>query len=440
MASKQNDTEIVEAVSSVEFSFIEDDKKSKIPVDGRPSTKAITDTDESSKDKKQGTKSFFLLVTLASTIIFAGSLLMAFLLMKSRQSSDVSSVAVTPESPASPPKNNTQPSPTENDTNETDVNEYPVGEPAFLPSSTPNQNTSVVVTLSPVVSPVLPSPVLIVTEPTASPSSISPIVFYAFGDIPYSAAEAVGLEAMMDNVPLDADFVIHVGDIRLARDSAPCLRSEYESVRDLFLRSHAPVLLAIGDNEWNDCPNIEEGYDLWLQTFYNFEKEWSNSPSLQRWTKYPEVFHFVMRDVLFICLNLVGGLVHDVDEWFTRLEYQYNSTRSLILEYETKYGDAAKVIIIGHCDPSVDHRTFFNPFSTFVNEELQNRIPIMYLNGDKHEWDLSYDYMGAPSLMRLMVVGGSKEGPIRIEINPQELSNDPRVAFGVLRDSYSFAR
>jgi hypothetical protein len=435
MASKLNDTEIIEAVSSsVEFSFIEDEKNNKIPLDDRQ--KAITDGDESSTDKKQGTKRFFLMVTLASTIIFAGSLLMAFLLMKDSQSSDVSSVAVTPESP--PPKNNPLPTPTENDTNETSVDEYPVGEPAFLPSATPVQNTSVVVTLSPVVSPVLPSPVLI--EPSASPSTISPIVFYAFGDIPYSAAEAVGLEAMMDHVPLDADFVVHVGDIRLARDSAPCLRSEYEAVRDLFLRSHAPVLLAMGDNEWNDCPNIDEGYKLWIQTFGTFEDEWPTSPSLQRWVKYPEAFHFVMRDVLFICLNLVGGLVHDVDEWFTRLEYQYNSTRSLILEYEAKYGDVAKVVIIGHCDPSVDHRAFFKPFSTFVNEELQNRIPIMYLNGDKHEWDLSYDYMGAPSFMRLMVVGGSKEGPIRIEINPQELSNDPRIAFGVLRDSYSFER
>ncbi|GAX26273.1 hypothetical protein FisN_16Lh104 [Fistulifera solaris] len=437
MASKLKDTEMIEAVSSsVEFSFIEDDKNNEIPLDNRQ--KAITDDDESTTDKKQGTKRFFLMVALASTIVFAGSLLMAFLLMKNSPGSDVSSVAVTPESP--PPKSNTQPTPTENGTNETDVDEYPVGVPAFLPSATPVQNTSAVVTLSPVVSPVLPSPVLIVSAPSASPLSMTPIVFYAFGDIPYSAAEAIGLEAMMDNVPLDADFLVHVGDIRLARDSAPCLRSEYESVRDLFLRSHAPVLLAMGDNEWNDCPNIDEGYDLWLQTFYNFEQEWANRPSLQRWTKYPEVFHFVMREVLFICLNLVGGLVHDVDEWSTRLEYQYNSTRDLILEYDAKYGDAAKVVIIGHCDPSVDHRAFFNPFSTFVNEELQNRIPIMYLNGDKHEWDLSYDYMGAPSLMRLMVVGSSKEGPIRIEINPQELSNDPRIAFGVLRDSYSFAR
>lgn len=132
--------------------------------------------------------------------------------------------------------------------------------------------------------------------------------------------------------------------------------------------------------------------------------------------------------------------MHDVEEWRTRLEYQYNSTRTLILEYAAQYAAAAKVIIVGHCDPTVDHRQFFNPFKRFVNDELENRVPVMYINGDKHVWNLSYDYLGVPGLMRVMVVGGSREGPVRIEINPLEVTSDPRLAFDVQRDSYTFER
>lgn len=439
MAPGNTENEGIEADSTFEISFLEDDKDNNVPQDDRKPAKVLADPDENAAEKKKTTRRFFLYVSLASLLVFSLSLLMAFLLIKKSQSPSVALSAADPESSVPPVANTTTPAtPTTNTApSETDV--YPAGVPVFSPSAALIPS-STAAPFSPLVSPMRSPAVPLAPAPTASPTSMAPIIIYALGDIPYSAAEAAGLEAIMDNVPLDADFVIHVGDIREAGEGLPCTRGEYEAVRDLFRRSHAPVLLAMGDNEWNDCPNIEEGYRIWMTTFFAFEREWPTSPKVQRWDKYPEAFHFVMRNVLFIGLNLVGGLVHDVDEWNTRLAYQYDSTRSLILEYAEKFGEAAKVVIIGHCDPTVHHQDFFQPFMNFVNNELQNRIPIMYLNGDKHEWDLSYDYLGAPSLVRLMVVGGSKEGPLRIEINPLEDTTDPRRAFSVQRNAYAFGR
>jgi hypothetical protein len=57
-----------------------------------------------------------------------------------------------------------------------------------------------------------------------------PIVFYVLGDIPYNAEEAALLDSHMLNIPDDADFVVHVGDIRSARQKDDCTAEEFNNV------------------------------------------------------------------------------------------------------------------------------------------------------------------------------------------------------------------
>ena len=70
--------------------------------------------------------------------------------------------------------------------------------------------------------------------------------FYAIGDVPYTRAEANELNVQIANVPQDAEFVIHVGDIRTAKAGNLCTLHEYHHVAGILNQSHAPVFIVLG--------------------------------------------------------------------------------------------------------------------------------------------------------------------------------------------------
>jgi len=71
--------------------------------------------------------------------------------------------------------------------------------------------------------------------------------FYAIGDVPYSPREAEELQVQIDQLEDDAEFVIHVGDIREGKDSKrPCTMEEFHAVADILNKSHAPVFIIFG--------------------------------------------------------------------------------------------------------------------------------------------------------------------------------------------------
>ena len=70
--------------------------------------------------------------------------------------------------------------------------------------------------------------------------------FYAIGDVPYTRAEAKDLKVQIANIPQDAEFVIHVGDIRTAKAGNLCTLHEYHNVAAILNQSHAPVFIILG--------------------------------------------------------------------------------------------------------------------------------------------------------------------------------------------------
>lgn len=265
---------------------------------------------------------------------------------------------------------------------------------------------------------------------------ITELIIYATGDVPYSEAEVVGLKKQINRLPQDADLVLHVGDIRRGT-TTPCPVSDYELVHGILNQSLAPLLMVVGDNEWNDCTNSDEAYTYFHQYFATIEQHWSDLAALvQRDTIYPEFFSFVQRGVLIIGLNLVGGQVHNSTEWQTRLTYQSNQVQEIILEYWNQTGDAAKVIVTGHADPKLRHDGFFIPFQNFIATTLNNQVPILYLNGDSHRYTHETNFLNQTSLLRVMVQGGIVEAPLRIQVNLNVISQNPTEVFTVVRDAY----
>lgn len=132
----------------------------------------------------------------------------------------------------------------------------PSPEPTFPPTNRPTNWPTTKPTVSPTDSPTK----LTTNEPTGRPTTAAPtgeIVvgvqdssnearFYAIGDVPYTTGEATVLEEQINKLPSDAEFLIHVGDIRSARDGRPCAIEEYHNVASILNQSHTPVFMVMG--------------------------------------------------------------------------------------------------------------------------------------------------------------------------------------------------
>jgi hypothetical protein len=257
--------------------------------------------------------------------------------------------------------------------------------------------------------------------PSSVPTSLfeaSTTTFYAIGDVPYDDLQASQLTVQMQNIPSNADFVIHVGDLRNASDDMPCRLDEFERVASILSLSKVPVFVVLGDNDWNDCPNHEEGLQFWKREFLFFESRyWNHTFNISRLEGYDATFSFRHKRSLFIGLNLVGGKVLDQSEWHVRLRSQYNWTADLIREYRDDIWPATgRVVIMAHADPTSDHDEYFDPLRAFVQSELGDTLPILYLHGDKHKWKYQDSYLDQSYLLRIMVTGGSSEPPLKLTV------------------------
>ena len=152
----------------------------------------------------------------------------------------------------------------------------PTGLPTSFLTALPTEPLS---TRSPTSKPVavsttsMPAPISRTNTPTKSSAQFPTVAqiatFYVIGDVPYNNSQAQDLKVQMQQIPSDAEFVVHVGDIRFAGVDLPCQRQEYTSVASTMRLSppNAPVFMLLGDNDYNDCPNPEEGLSFGKTNF-----------------------------------------------------------------------------------------------------------------------------------------------------------------------------
>ena len=241
------------------------------------------------------------------------------------------------------------------------------------------------------------------------------VTFAAMGDVPYAPEEDVLLPRQIEELPMEAAFVVHLGDIKTGR--SPCDETVYAKVAGMLARSRAPLFIIPGDNEWNDCPDPEDAWRLWEKYFQRFDERWTNRPAVFRQLEREENFSFVQGGVLFLGLNLVGGRVQDEAEWRRRhaenLDWMQRNLR--------RFGShVSAMIVFGHANPQRRHDDFFG---LFVEEARAFEKPILYLHGDGHRWihDRPFD---ARNILRVQVDQGGSAPPILIRV-----SDDPEEPF-----------
>ena len=247
------------------------------------------------------------------------------------------------------------------------------------------------------------------------------VIFYVVADSPYYPADARRLRKQMQTMPSDAEFVLHLGDIRSAATGARCVPSDYNKVANILKQSFAPVFLVLGDNDWNDCPNPAQGLKYWNRNFLNlWDRFWTPRFNVAHMQAYPQNYYWVWKGTLFVGLDLPGSdYIFDLQTWNEQLAAEGNWTIEIIREYRVQMnnqGLVGQVVLFAQANPTQWHQPFFKPLVNFIQKELKNQMPILYMNGDTHVWNYTPNFMGQKSFLRINLTGETINPPLKMMI------------------------
>jgi hypothetical protein len=233
------------------------------------------------------------------------------------------------------------------------------------------------------------------------------LVFSAMGDVPYTPLEYVLLPQQIADLPTESAFVVHLGDIKTGQ--VPCNETIYETVAGILAKSKPRLFIIPGDNEWNDCANPADGWTLWQKYFRRFDEKWKPEFAVHRQVERDENFSFVISEVLFIGLNIVGGRVHDAEEWKQRHGQNLAWTQQNL---ERHGATVRAAVIFGHALPVKVHDDYFNGL---CDAAIKFDKPMLYLHGDGHKWIHDYPF-AAKNILRIQVDQGGIAPPIKVTV------------------------
>ncbi|VEU41383.1 unnamed protein product [Pseudo-nitzschia multistriata] len=188
-------------------------------------------------------------------------------------------------------------------------------------------------------------------------------------------------------------FTVHVGDIQKV-NRTKCAESSYNRTSAILTEGPLPTLVVPGDNDWYDCPNRTESFNFFLKYFGAFETRWHKkdymSLGIERSKENKELFVFYKEGILFIGLHLINApLDHeDIESWDARMKINKEWMAKNIESYFQK-SEIRGVVLLGHCLRSPRTRPFFLTVADyFVNITHRENLPVVYLHGDGHKWDV----------------------------------------------------
>jgi len=249
-------------------------------------------------------------------------------------------------------------------------------------------------------------------SPLDTSESPGTVVFAATGDGPRGEEDWTLLPKYFAAEEADgrAAYLIHTGDLC---KGSQVFDAEYSArVADLYRRSSIPVIFMVGDNEWNDQPHPEATWAFWARDFMHFHEQYPGAPRMIRQDGHPENIAWMDKGVLFMGINLVGGRMHDVEEW----GYRHRANADWVEENLAAYGaDAYAVVVLAQAHPKPVHEDFFARFVPAV--EAYGK-PVLYLHGDGHVWQIEEGYR-APNLVRIQVDQVTKARPVHVIVSPE---------------------
>lgn len=257
-------------------------------------------------------------------------------------------------------------------------------------------------------------------DPVVKPDGLK---FTAMGCGPYTPEAEVALARQLkwENENPTSEFIIHCGDIVTGKVK-DWPESQYQKIADLFKTNNKiPTFIVPGDNEWNDQVDPERHWGYWEKHFLHFDKHWPVIPGaspVQRQDVRPENFAFTKDEVLFIGINKVGGMVHDLAEWETRLAQNIDWIGGKLAENRDRTHSA---VIFAQASG-------FSKIGEFQKKLTQIGSgygkPILYLHADGHKWTVEPEKYGHHIMRVMLDVVDGQFPPVQVTV-----TGDPVTPF-----------
>ena len=171
----------------------------------------------------------------------------------------------------------------------------------------------------------------------------------------------------------------------------------------------------------------------------DFETKYWQDPSwdvIRQSPDYSENFAFLQREVLFVGINLVGGIVHDQEEWDARHQADLLWIDTTAAKFD---GNFTTMVVLAHADPEIEiNQKFFKDFYLMV-ERYDEKVIFVHRNLGIDTWKKESGFNGIPNL-EVVAVEGSKWPPMWVQIDPiigtytidQSTWHDEYIATGAL--------
>ena len=262
--------------------------------------------------------------------------------------------------------------------------------------------------------------------PRTSPAGNGHFSFALIGDMPYGPEGDQKFPNILAEINADRtlSFVVHDGDFK--NGSSLCSDEVFHNRLDLFNSFVHPFIYIPGDNEWTDCHRANNGsYDplerlavLRTLFFPTDESLGMKTMTLDRqsaqplYTNYRENVRWMVHDVLFVGLHIVGSNNNLGRNAANDAEYVARNAANLAWLHESfavaRSTSARAVMLIIQANPNFDlpatdpRRSDFNDFlAALQSETIAYGLPVVLVHGDSHYFRLDRPMIGTNSGRRV---------------------------------------
>jgi hypothetical protein len=242
-------------------------------------------------------------------------------------------------------------------------------------------------------------------------------------DCPYSANERdITMPAYIEQLSADvAQFLVHLGDLQSVQESN-CEEWAYQNASNILRKSRVPTFVLPGDNDMNDCDDVQHGEEMWTKYFRRFDERWDHDFVVTRWGDLDESFSFLHKGVLYFGVNIPGGTPYSSS--VAEVRNNVHLERIGFILNGLSDDDYRVIVLLGHVDPTYGNagnsQDFFEGFANIVRGLGK---PTVYFHGDRHEYyELEGGEHGVDDYLRISLDGESIAPPIRVEIDVSKVN------------------
>jgi hypothetical protein len=146
-----------------------------------------------------------------------------------------------------------------------------------------------------------------------------------------------------------------------------------------------PTFVLPGDNDINDCTNVQHREEMWMKYFGRFNEQWDHKFEVRQWGYLNKSLLFLHKGMLYFGVNMPGGIPYSPSS----MEAQYNVHLDWIgsILNGLSDGNYKVIVLLEHANPTYGNagnsNNFFKGFAGIVRESGK---PTVHFHGDQHRY------------------------------------------------------